>query len=89
MTSGMLSTHSTIASTTLMVIYLLSQRRQIHFIMKSQILKEVLSTAEPLICRENVVIINNDEIKKMKMYSLKAELRKCGLSTSGKKAELV
>ena len=57
--------------------------------MKSQILKEVLSTTEPLICRENVVIINNDEIKKMKMYSLKAELRKCGLSTSGKKAELV
>ena len=50
---------------------------------------EVVSTAKPLIWQENIVIIDNDEIKKMKVDSLKAELCKRSLSTSRKKAELV
>ena len=58
-----------------------------HF--EESISTEVVSTAEPLIRQENIVIIDDDEIKKMKVDSLKAELRKRGISTSGKKAELV
>ena len=50
---------------------------------------EVPSTAEPLVQQENIALINDDELKRMKVDVLKAELRKRGLSTSGKKAELL
>ena len=52
-------------------------------------MKEVSSTAEPLVQQEYIALVNDNEVKKMKMDVLKSELRKCSLSTSGKKAELL
>ena len=39
--------------------------------------------------QENIGIIDNNEMKKMKVDLLKAEVQKCSLSTNGKKAYLL
>ena len=61
----------------------------IHF--EDTISTEVDRTVEPLIWQENIVIIDNDELKRMKVNVnvLKSELRKRSLSTSEKKAKLL
>ena len=55
---------------------------------EKDILQEVLTDAISLVDEPKIVIISDDDIKKMKVDFLKMELRKRCLSYSSNKAEL-
>ena len=58
-----------------------------HF--EDPILTEVVATALPLSTKKKIVITSDDEIKRINVDTLKAELHKCDLSKSGKKVKLL
>lgn len=53
------------------------------------ILEEVSTDAIPLVDKHKIVIIRNDDMKKMKVDLSKIDQCKRGLTTSGKKVELL